>query len=31
MNEVEILHQCTFSDVKCVYSYHEFSVIIAVK
>lgn len=30
-NEVEMLHQCTFSDVKCVYSYHKFSVIIAVK
>lgn len=29
--EVEMLHQCTFSDVKCVYSYHKFSVIIAVK
>lgn len=29
--EVEMLHQCTFSDVKCLYSYHKFSVIIAVK
>lgn len=29
--EVEMLHRCTFSDVKCLYSYHKFSVIIAVK
>lgn len=29
--EVEMLHQCSFSDVKCLYSYHKFSVIIAVK
>ena len=29
--EVEMLHQCTFADVKCLYSYHKFSVIIAVK
>lgn len=29
--EIEMLHQCTFSDVKCLYSYHKFSVIIAVK
>lgn len=29
--EVEMLHQCNFSDVKCLYSYHKFSVIMAVK
>lgn len=29
--EVEMLHQCMFADVKCLYSYHKFSVIIAVK
>ena len=29
--EVEMLHQCTFADVKCLYSYHKFSVIIAIK
>lgn len=29
--EVEMLHQCTFADVKCLYSYHKFSVILAVK
>ena len=29
--EVEMLQQCTFADVKCLYSYHKFSVIIAVK
>lgn len=29
--EVEMLHQCAFADVKCLYSYHKFSVIIAVK
>lgn len=29
--EVKMLHQCTFADVKCLYSYHKFSVIIAVK
>lgn len=29
--EVEMLHRCTFSDVKCLYSYHKFSVILAVK
>lgn len=29
--EVEMLHRCTFSDVKLLYSYHKFSVIIAVK
>lgn len=29
--EVEMLHQCNFADVKCLYSYHKFSVIIAVK
>ena len=30
-NEVAMLNQCAFSEVKCVYSYHKFSVIIAVK
>ncbi len=29
--EIEMLHKCTFADVKCMYSYHKFSVIIAVK
>lgn len=29
--EVEMLRQCKFADVKCLYSYHKFSVIIAVK
>ena len=29
--EVEMLRQCNFADVKCLYSYHKFSVIIAVK
>ena len=29
--EVEMLRQCNFSIVKCVYSYHKFSVIVAVK
>ncbi|MGN0648900.1 MAG: class I SAM-dependent methyltransferase [Oscillospiraceae bacterium] len=29
--EEEMLRQCMFSDVKCVYSYHKFSVILAVK
>ena len=29
--EVEMLQQCNFSVVKCVYSYHKFSVIVAVK
>ena len=29
--EVEMLRQCLFSDVKCVYTYHKFSVIVAVK
>lgn len=29
--EMEMLHQCTFTDVKCLYSYHKFSVVIAVK
>lgn len=29
--EVEMLHKCNFADVKCLYSYHKFSVIIAVK
>lgn len=29
--EIEMLKQCSFSNVKCVYSYHKFSVIIAIK
>lgn len=29
--EVEMLRQYTFSDVKCLYFYHKFSVIMAVK
>lgn len=29
--EVEMLRQCKFNVVKCVYSYHKFSVIVAVK
>lgn len=29
--EIEMLHQSSFSDIKCLYSYHKFSVIIAVK
>lgn len=29
--EVEMLRQCAFLDVRCLYSYHKFSVIIAVK
>ena len=29
--EIEMLYQCSFSDVKCLYSYHKFSVIIALK
>lgn len=29
--EVEMLRQCNFTDVECLYSYHKFSVIIAVK
>ena len=29
--EVEMLRQCNFSIVKCVYSYHKFSVIVAGK
>lgn len=29
--EVEMLQQCTFVDVKCLYFYHKFSVITAVK
>ncbi|MGN0426117.1 MAG: class I SAM-dependent methyltransferase [Acetatifactor sp.] len=29
--EVEMLRRCTFADVKCLYSCHKFSVIIAVK
>ena len=29
--EMSMLRQCSFSEVKCLYSYHKFSVIIAVK
>lgn len=29
--EVEMLQQCNFNVVKCVYSYHKFSVIVAIK
>ncbi|MGN0595252.1 MAG: class I SAM-dependent methyltransferase [Hominimerdicola sp.] len=29
--EIEMLHQNSFSEVKCLYSYHKFSVIAAVK
>ena len=29
--EVKMLQECSFSNVKCLYSYHKFSVIIAVK
>ena len=29
--EIEMLRRCNFSEVKCLYSYHKFSVIIAVK
>jgi Methylase involved in ubiquinone/menaquinone biosynthesis len=29
--EVEMLQQCNFSVVKCIYSYHKFSVIVAIK
>lgn len=29
--EMEMLHQCSFSEVKCLYSYHKFAVIMAVK
>lgn len=29
--EIEMLKKCGFSDVKCLYSYHKFSVIVAVK
>ena len=29
--EVEMLQQCNFRIVKCIYSYHKFSVIVAIK
>lgn len=29
--EIEMLQQCDFLNVKCLYSYHKFSVVIAVK
>lgn len=29
--EIEMLYKCNFSEVKCVYSYHKFSVIVAIK
>lgn len=30
-DEIQMLHQCQFRAVQCVYSYHKFSVIAAVK
>lgn len=30
-SEIQMLNRCGFSEVKCIYSYHKFSVIIAVK
>lgn len=29
--EMEMLYKCNFSEVKCLYSYHKFSVIVAIK
>lgn len=29
--EIEMLHGCKFKEVKCIYSYHKFSVIAAIK
>lgn len=29
--EIEMLYKCSFSEVKCLYSYHKFSVIAAIK
>ncbi len=29
--EIEMLRACSFTEVKCLYSYHKFSVIVAVK
>ncbi|ABN52776.1 MAG TPA: class I SAM-dependent methyltransferase [Hungateiclostridium thermocellum] len=29
--EIEMLYKCNFSEVKCLYSYHKFSVIAAIK
>lgn len=29
--EIEMLRQCHFQTVKCIYSYHKFSVIVAIK
>ncbi|AEV68304.1 class I SAM-dependent methyltransferase [Acetivibrio clariflavus] len=29
--EIEMLYRCNFSEVKCLYSYHKFSVIAAIK
>ena len=29
--EIRMLDRCGFSEVKCIYSYHKFSVIMAVK
>jgi len=29
--EIEMLYRCNFSEVKCLYTYHKFSVIIAIK
>lgn len=30
-NEIKMLERCNFSQVKCLYSYHKFSVIVAIK
>ena len=29
--EMEMLYQSNFSEVKCLYSYHKFSVVVAIK
>jgi len=29
--EMEMLYKCKFSEMKCLYSYHKFSVIVAIK
>lgn len=29
--EIEMLYKCNFKEVKCIYSYHKFSVILAIK
>ncbi len=30
-SEIDMLNKCNFSEVKCLYSYHKFSVIVAIK